>query len=581
MSQKVFKFIKEHSNLTTAEITKADHWAKQHHCSLNFALERLKLMPPNDILRLFSRYYNIKKVLIRKLTIQPNIIGLIPRSMAKRNLLLPIDYNGSQLIIAMTDPTNTDALDTIRFQTGYFCRPIFALESDLQLAFKKYYKGTIEVGDYAPETPLTQSQKTTQKRITISESRSGEDGPVIKLVNDAIFACIQHNSSDIHFEAYENHLRVRLRTDGLLHEVAKPPLQMKSALISRLKIMADLDIAESRLPQDGALKIQADRKEIAFRVSSIPCANGEKIVLRILDNSSLATDIKDLGFEPKQLEIFLHTLSYSSGIILVTGPTGSGKTTTLYTALSRLNNEDVNIVTAEDPVEFVLPNINQVAVKPSIGFTFASALRAFLRQDPDIIMVGEIRDLETADIAMKASLTGHVVLSTIHTNSAPDTVTRLLNMGVASFNLTGALRCIIAQRLLRKLCPHCKRVDRSITVDMLVSIGVPRKYASKLKIFESVGCDHCNGTGTVGRVAIYEILEVSDPIKDLIIENAPTSVIKKTAMSLGMKTLRQSAITKMAKGLTPLSEVLRVTDSDHFTGEAQGQTGPATFNQAS
>lgn len=573
MGQNILEFLKKNSKLSSQQIIKADRWAKDNKCTLNFALEKLDLMTPREILSSFSRLYNIKKVVISQITIKQSVVESIPRTVAKKGVLMPIDFSGNHLIVAMADPSNIEVLDSIRFQTGYFCRPIFALESDIRAAFKKYFKSTIEISDLAPPKEVTQAKKlpSSKDRIIVTEGGSAADGPVIKLVNDAILSCLQHNSSDIHLEVYENHLRIRLRTDGMLHEVAKPPLHMKDALISRVKIMSGLDIAETRLPQDGSLKIQTENKEIAFRVSSIPCANGEKIVMRILDNSQLASDIGDLGFEPKQLETFVRMLSYSSGIILVTGPTGSGKTTTLYSALSKLNNEEVNIVTAEDPVEFVLPNINQVAVKPSIGFTFASALRAFLRQDPDIIMVGEIRDLETADIAVKASLTGHVVLSTIHTNSASDTITRLLNMGVASYNLTGALRCIIAQRLLRKLCPHCRRVDKSVDESTLVALGVPKKYARKIKVYNADGCDECGGSGVMGRVAIYEMLEITEDIKTMIVDEEPTSVIKKKAMAMGMKTLRQSAITKMAQGLCSLSEVLRVTDSDQTKSQTMDE----------
>lgn len=584
MRQNILEYLSQNTQLTPTQIKQAESLAQKNRCTLNLAIENLKLMPKNEILRCFSRYYNIKKVIISKIAIKDTVIQSIPKSVAKKGVLFPIDFSGNHLIVAMADPSNIDVLDSIRFQIGYFCRPIFALESDINHAHNKYYKKTIEIASAGPDVAqlMAAEQEKTKGRIVITEEGAHGDGPVIKLVNDAILSCMQHNSSDIHIEAYENHLRIRLRTDGVLHEVAKPPLHMKNALISRVKIMSGLDIAETRLPQDGSLRIQTDRKDVAFRVSSIPCTNGEKIVLRILDNSQLATDIRDLGFEPKQIKLFVRVLSYSSGIILVTGPTGSGKTTTLYTALSKLNNEEVNIITAEDPVEFQIPNVNQVAVKPSIGFTFASALRSFLRQDPDIIMVGEIRDLETADIAMKASLTGHVVLSTVHTNSAPDTITRLLNMGVASYNLTGALRCVIAQRLLRKLCPHCKVVDKSVDVEMLTSLGVPKKYAGKIKTYMAVGCDHCGGTGVIGRVAIYEMLEVTEKIKNLIIMKAPTSTIKKTAMKLGMKTLRQSAITKMAQGLTPLSEVLRVTDSDHSDdNEADEPTQSTSYSKAS
>lgn len=553
------------------DFEKARKYAASNSCSMSYAMEHCKTLSKKDVLRSLTKFYGVKRVSLEKVSIPNSIISILPASVVKKNMVMPMDKQGKELVIAIADPTNADILDNLRFQTGLICRPIFALESDIRDAHQRYYsKGVIEISNQS--LGKLQSSTTSQKkRILVTEESSGE-GPVVKLVNDVILSCISHKSSDIHVEAYENSIRVRLRTDGMLHEIAKPPLSYRDALISRLKIMAQLDIAETRLPQDGSLKIQTDNREIAFRVNSVPCVNGEKIVLRILDNSALASDIRDLGFEPKQLTMFEEVLKLTNGVILVTGPTGSGKTTTLYSALDKLNSPEVNITTAEDPVEYVVPNINQVAVKPSIGFTFASALRAFLRQDPDIIMVGEIRDLETADIAIKAALTGHLVLSTLHTNSAPDTISRLLNMGVAPFNLIASLRCVMAQRLMRRICPNCKEVDKSVTPEQLIELGIPRKYLSKIKAYKGKGCSKCSQSGVSGRVAIYEILPVTDVIKKLIINRASSIEIKQVAMKNRMKTLRQSAITKMAQGLCTVSEVIRVTDPDTREAPEENRT---------
>ncbi|MCY4380619.1 MAG: ATPase, T2SS/T4P/T4SS family [Proteobacteria bacterium] len=562
MSKQLLEYLHRKSGLSKGEIQKASNWATANGSTINYAFEKLKLLDKKAILKHFSNYYNTKVVIIQQITIDSKVLDKIPRSLAKKELIIPIDFSGKHLVVAMADPSKIEVLDSIRFQTGIFCRSIFALESDIRLAHQFYYKSRIEVGKISEREKTSHNKRFQQERLIVTDEGKKSDGPVIKLVNDAILSCIQNNASDIHFEAYEKHLRVRIRTDGMLQEIVKPPLAMREGLISRIKIMSGLDIAETRLPQDGSLTIQVGKKEVAFRVNSAPCINGEKIVMRILDNSQLASDIRELGFEEKQFQQFNRVLSYSSGMILVTGPTGSGKTTTLYSALSKLNEESVNIMTAEDPVEFLLPNVNQVAVKPSIGLTFSAALRAFLRQDPDIIMVGEIRDIETADIAIKASLTGHVVLSTVHTNSAPATITRLMNMGVPSYNITGAIRCVMAQRLLRRLCKYCKVIDESVDSSTLMALGMPKKYASKIKVYREQGCPSCSGSGVSGRVAIYEILELTDAIKTLIIAEASTTEIKKAAMATGMKTLRQSAITKMAQGLCSLGEVLRVTDAD-------------------
>ena len=550
-------------------LEKAKRWAESNSCTLSYAFEKLSVVQGKDLLRLFANFYGVKRASLEKMKISQSIISLVKPSVAKKNMLIPIDKHDGELVIATADPSDVDVFETLRFQTGLICKPVFATEGDIREAHIRYYsRGVIEVSDQGLGKVISSDAKAREKRIMVTDESSGE-GPIVKLVNDIILSCISHKSSDIHVEAYEQSLRVRLRTDGMLHEVVKPPLHFKDALISRIKIMADLDIAETRLPQDGSLKIQTEDREVAFRVSSIPCVGGEKIVLRILDNSQLANDISELGFEPKQLKMFEDALSVTNGVVLVTGPTGSGKTTTLYSALDKLNSTEVNIVTAEDPVEYVVSNINQVQVKPSIDFTFASALRAFLRQDPDIIMVGEIRDLETADIAIKAALTGHLVLSTLHTNSAPDTISRLLNMGVAPFNLIASIRCVMAQRLMRRVCHHCKVVDRSITPENFLDIGIPKRYINKIKPYIGKGCNKCNQSGVLGRVAIYEVLVINDAIKRLIFNRASSLEIKETAMRNGMKTLRQSAITKMAQGLCSVAEVVRVTDADMSPAEMQ------------
>lgn len=399
-------------------------------------------------------------------------------------------------------------------------------------------------------------------RTNISEGAKGEDGPIIKLVNDILIQCKKTGASDIHIEPYEDFVRIRLRIDGSLKEINRPEGDMKGPLISRIKIMSKLNIAETRIPQDGAINIMIDNQPIDFRVSSCPTVFGEKIVMRILDKSNLQVDMTQLGFETKQLDDFKKCIAKPNGIVLVTGPTGSGKTTTLYSGIQELNKEDSNVTTSEDPVEYSLPGINQVQVKPDIGFNFAAALRSFLRQDPDVIMVGEIRDLETAEIAIKASLTGHMVLSTLHTNSATDTISRLLNMGAAPFNLVSSINCITAQRLLKLICEKCKEEDKEVTKETLVDLGIPEKFADRLKVMKGKGCDTCNGSGYKGRIAVHEVLVMNEELKVGILKGSSTDDLKKIAMRNGMNSLRQSALSKMAKGITTPAEVVRTTDND-------------------
>jgi type IV pilus assembly protein PilB len=405
-------------------------------------------------------------------------------------------------------------------------------------------------------------QEKEEEEIDISELKQAvEEAPVVKLVNLILSEAITRGASDVHVEPYEKNFRVRYRIDGVLYDIMQPPLKLKAALSSRIKIMSELDIAERRLPQDGRIKLKVKGREVDLRVSTLPTLFGEKIVMRILDKSSLVLDLTKLGFEPNALQDFEEAVRSPFGMVLVTGPTGSGKTTTLYSALTTINTIDVNIITSEDPVEYNLMGINQVQVKEEIGLTFAAALRSFLRQDPDIIMVGEIRDFETSEIAVKAALTGHLVLSTLHTNDAPGTISRLLNMGIEPFLVSASVLLILAQRLCRKICQQCK-VEEKVPIPALVNIGFSEKEAKTIKCFRGKGCNACSDTGYKGRLALYEVMPMKDELKELVLEGASASEIKKTAVRLGMKTLRMSGLTKIKEGVTTVEEVLKVTFGD-------------------
>ena len=561
MANSITQYLKDKLNISDDDMSKAEKYASSNDCSLNFALEKLEISSKKDLLNYFAKYYGVRKTVLENMDIHPSVIKLIPKKMAEDYRVIPLDRAGNNIILAMLNPKDLKAIDTIRFQTGYFAQPVFANASDINSALIKYYKHKSVNIDHINKKEGGKPS-SSKDRITIKEGKAGEDGPIIKLVNDIILQCINRGASDIHIEPYEEYMRVRLRIDGVLHEIVRPPNSIKAALISRIKIMSEMNIAETRLPQDGAININTGGRDIDFRVNTLPAMYGEKIVLRILDKSSLEVDMTKLGFEPDQLKVFKDDISRPHGMVLVTGPTGSGKTTTLYSALQELNDEETNVMTAEDPVEFGLPGVNQVMMKPQIGLTFASALRAFLRQDPDVIMVGEIRDLETAEIGIKAALTGHMVLSTLHTNSAVDTISRLLNMGIEPFNLVSSLNCIVAQRLMRRICTDCKAIDTSVSPDQLVEVGIPEAYVSKVKIFKGAGCSNCGGSGTKGRVAVHEVMHVNEDIKKAVIQEVSTMDLKKVAMQTGMRTLRQSAINKMVQGISPLSEVLKSTDAD-------------------
>ena len=536
------------------------------------AVEQLNIFPEDQLLEAFAKIYNIETTKLGKMDIPLNIIHLIPRDMAEKFRIIPIDKVGNNIVVATSNPENAQVQYSIKYQTGYSSQLVLASDRRVGEALKKYYdsqKTSKEINEKQFKDYEANSNNQAS-RIKITDLKiAGGDGPIIKLANDILIQCVDRRGSDIHIEPYESYFRVRIRIDGDLVEVLKASTSIKDALTSRIKIMADMDIAEKRLPQDGGIRVYIHNQPIDFRANSLPTIYGEKIVLRLLDKSSLNLDMTALGFEKDDLLRFMDSIHKPYGIVLVTGPTGSGKTTTLYSALSELNKVSGNIMTAEDPVEYNLDGINQVQMKADIGLDFAAALRAFLRQDPDVIMVGEIRDLETAQIAVKAALTGHIVLSTLHTNTAVETIVRLKNMGVETFNIASSLNAIVAQRLVKKICPHCKVVDDLITPEMLIKLGISEQYATKIKAYKGEGCSQCNNAGTKGRVAIHEVLTVSDEIKDAIIKDKSSFVLKKLAIQAGMRTLRQSALKKMAMGLVSCQEVMAVTAADEEEPEEE------------
>lgn len=553
------KILMKYGNLSESQINKVYQRSQREKIIFMYALELENILSEEKILELFSAYYKCPKTNLAEMEIPSSTTSLIPKDLAKSLLIVPIDRVGNNIIIATADPKNLQALDRVRFQTGYFAKPTLASMTAIKDSIKKYYLNVLDISKTI--SPARRRSSTADSREEIVDT-SGNDNPTIKLVNTMLLKCMQRKASDIHIEPYEDHLRIRLRIDGVLHSLAEAPKDLQPGIISRVKIMSKLDIAEARLPQDGAINVKVSGNPIDFRVSCLPTVYGEKIVMRVLDKSALKVDMAELGMEPEELQKFKEAISKPLGMVLVTGPTGSGKTTTLYSALSELNKGLENIMTAEDPVEYNIAGINQVQMKPDIGLNFASTLRSFLRQDPDIIMVGEIRDSETAEIATKASLTGHLVISTLHTNSAVETITRLLNMGVESYNLTSALNCITAQRLLRVICQHCKVPDKSVSKELLIELGLHESYASKVQPMVGAGCRKCSGTGNSGRLGVHEVLTLNDPIKEGIIRGVSNIELKKIAMMNGMKTLRQSALIKLIKGIVSVTEVARGTSSD-------------------
>jgi type IV pilus assembly protein PilB len=527
-------------------------------------LVKLGFISEEDLTQTIASQYGVQIVQLEDFKIPENLLQMVPQNMAVKHGLVPIVQKGNSLQVAMMDPSNITALNDIKFITGLDLQVFLASESQIKQVHDKTFEANVSYDSIINDLDVEDVEVVDNKEILdLSElEKATEDAPVVKLVNAVLTDAIKKSASDIHIEPYEKVFRVRFRIDGVLYEIMKPPPKLKNAITSRMKIMADLDIAERRLPQDGRIKLKlANNREMDFRVNVLPTLFGEKVVLRLLDKSNLQLDMTKLGFETAQLDDFQEAISKPHGMVLVTGPTGSGKTTTLYSGLAELNKTTTNISTAEDPVEFNLAGINQTQMHEEIGFNFASALRAFLRQDPDVIMVGEIRDYETAEIAIKASLTGHLVLSTLHTNDAPSTINRLLNMGVEPFLVASSINLILAQRLARRICQNCAE-QTEVNPEILVNIGIPAAEARHVKVSQGKGCDKCANTGYKGRIALYEVMPMKEELREFVLNGASAAEIKREAIRLGMISLRASALKRLKEGVTTIEEVLRVTAAD-------------------
>jgi type IV pilus assembly protein PilB len=550
------------------QLIQAQEKERDNGSSVIRELVRLGFTTEDTLTEFLAKQFNIEKADLNPSEIEDSVFSLVPPQLVQKHQLVPVKLLGSTLTVAMADPTDLVAINEVKFITGYGVRvtlaPPSAIKKTLEHRFggvsydevlKKFGDGEMEVIHETDDVNLQELQQATM------------EAPVVTLVNAILADAAKRRASDIHIEPYEKIFRVRFRVDGVLQEIMSPPLRLKNPLVSRLKVMAGLDIAERRLTQDGRIKLKMGVSgELDIRVSVLPTLFGEKVVMRLLDKSNLQLDMSKLGFDPQTLKDFLEAIHKPYGMILITGPTGSGKSTTLYSALSELNKPDVNISTAEDPVEYNLVGINQVQVREQIGLTFAAALRSFLRQDPDIIMVGEVRDLETAQIAVKAALTGHLVLSTLHTNDAPSTIDRLINMGVETFLLISSINLIAAQRLVRRICEKCKE-PVEVSPEILINLGVDSaEVGAGFSTFNGRGCGNCNGTGYRGRLAIYEVMVMHEGIKELILRNASVVELKREAVKLGMSTLRMSALQKVREGLTTIEETVRVTDTDKGFG---------------
>jgi len=533
---------------------------------LGSLLVRLNLVNEDQLVGFLSRQYGIPSITLSQLDVDPDVLKLVPPQIAKKYEVLPVKRTGNTLTLAMADPTNVFALDDVAFMTNLQVLPVVGSQGAIRKALERSYSTQMsaiseviselegEVGD----VEVLDDNEASAKIDIFELKESADEAPIVRLVNMVLVDAIRRGASDIHLEPYEKVFRVRFRVDGVLHEIMTPPKRLEPALISRVKIMANLDIAERRLPQDGRIKLRYNTHEIDFRVSTLPTIFGEKTVMRLLDKDALQLDLTKLGFDPWSLEHFQKAIHSPYGMILITGPTGSGKTTTLYSAIHTVNSPDINIMTAEDPVEYNLKGVNQVQIHDEIGRTFGAALRSFLRQDPDVILVGETRDLETAQIGVRAALTGHLVLTTLHTNDCPSTIARLLDMGIPPFLVSSSLLLILAQRLGRKVCKDC-REPYEADEDSLVPYGHLPQGLGSCTFYRGKGCATCSFTGMKGRVAIYEVMPVTQEIRDLILRNAPTAEIREVAESQGMKTLRQSGLFKVIDGTTTVEEVLRVT----------------------
>jgi type IV pilus assembly protein PilB len=567
MSGRLGELLVRENLISLQQLQKAQEEQRKTGGRIGSLLVKQGAIAEGDLTNFLSKQYGVPAISLKDFEIDADVIKLVPKAAAEKHQVVPVNRAGSSLIIAMSDPSNIFAIDDIKFLTGYNVEVVVASEQAIREAIERYYS---EKGPSYDD--LMQGFDDSEVAIVEAESeadivdleKSAEEAPVVKLVNLILLDAIKKGASDIHVEPYEKDFRVRFRIDGVLYEVMKPPMKLRSAIISRLKIMASLDISERRLPQDGRIKLKLGKgKEMDFRVSVCPTLFGEKVVMRLLDKSNLQLDMTKLGFEEQQLKDFMEAIDRPYGMVLVTGPTGSGKTTTLYSALSKLNEVSWNISTAEDPVEFNFFGINQVQMHEDIGLNFAAALRSFLRQDPDIIMVGEIRDFETAEIGVKAALTGHLVLSTLHTNDAPGTVSRLLNMGIEPFLVTASLNAIVAQRLCRRLCQECRK-PAQLEDQVLVDAGLAAEEIGTFQPFEKGGCKTCNDRGFKGRVAVYEVMPLWDGLKELIINGSSTAELKQEAIRLGFKTLRMSALNKVKLGVTTLAEAVGNTAPDKF-----------------
>ncbi len=617
MPVKLGELLLKENMVTPQQLQEALGHQKMNGGKLGKAFVTLGYVRDEEITSLLSRQYGVPSINLDHFEVDPAIIKIIPSETSRKYQILPLSRSGATLTIAMADPTNVFAMDDIKFMTGYNVEPVVASETSLEDAIEKYYGSTrslqlkqdsggggggghsmgsqglrmgeapslkevmdgptlsfddmasvglseVDIDSIAEEEADVETVKTEDDEIDLGAlAKSSEAAPVIKLSNVLLIDALKRGASDIHIEPYEKEFRVRFRIDGILYNVMALPMKLRDPLISRLKIMAKLDISEKRLPQDGRIKIRLkieDRsRDMDFRVSCLPTLWGEKVVLRLLDKTKLMLDMTKLGFEPDSLERFKRAIAKPYGIVLVTGPTGSGKTNTLYSAIASLNKPDTNIMTAEDPVEFNLPGINQVQIKDQIGLNFAAALRSFLRQDPNIILVGEIRDYETAEIAVKAALTGHLVLSTLHTNDAPSTVSRLVNMGIEPFLVGTAVNLIQAQRLIRRICANCKQEVHDVPSKTLIDVGFAPDQVGTFKLYKGKGCGVCNGTGYKGRVGLYEVMEISEGIRDIIMTGGTAVEIKRKALEEGMFNLPMGGLEKIKAGITTIEEVLRET----------------------
>ena len=560
--------------LDSEQLKSALDFHKKNDVGIGSAIVSLGYLSEEEMAQALSRQLGYPYINLDQFEVYPDVISLIPIEIAKKYLIMPIHRIRSFLTLAMVDPTDLGIIEDVRFRTGLSIQPVIASESGIMNAVSKYYGSSDALRVKQIVDEIEQAEDTSVNIIEEEEEdydieelvHSTEEAPIITLVNTIFIDSIKKGASDVHFEPYEKNFRVRYRLDGTLHEMMDLALKFKNPVTSRVKILSNMDIAEKRLPQDGRIKMRVklengEKKEVDMRVSSVPAVFGEKVVVRILDKAMLQLDMTKLGFEEESLDIFKRMILRPWGIILVTGPTGSGKTNTLYSGISNLNSMEKNIMTAEDPVEFYMPGINQVNIRDAIGLNFATSLRSFLRQDPDIMLVGEMRDFETVDIAIKAALTGHLVFSTVHTNDAASTILRLVNMDVEPFLIADSVVLVVAQRLVRKLCPECC-TRHNLTPEALMDIGFSKEETAKLKVYKPAGCNDCHNTGYKGRIGLFEVMEITDDIRDLILSRAQSKEIKKKSMENGMTTLRRSGLKKIMEGSTSVEEVLRETIKD-------------------